>query len=59
MEKVAFEHVEKKDASFATQRRDGSLLIVEAGKPYLTSDPDEIEELDRASHAVKRVKAED
>ena len=59
METVVFEHVEKKGASFATTRADGSLLVVESGKPYSTDDPNEIRELDLASHAVKRVKAED
>lgn len=58
MDSVTFEHVEKKDAVFATQRADGGLVVVEAGKPYTTDDPFEIAELERATHAVKRVKAE-
>jgi hypothetical protein len=55
MAKVAFECVEE-DSSFSFTLPDGSNVTVESGKAYSTDDPYEIAELERAEHAVKRVK---
>jgi hypothetical protein len=57
MEEVTFEFAAGEDGHFACHDGDGREIRVEAGKPYTTSDPHEIRELDAAPHAVKRVKS--
>ncbi len=57
MEEVTFE-LKSKSGQFQSHRSDGSAIVVKAGEPRTTSDPEEIARLDAASHAVRRVKAE-
>lgn len=54
MPKVTFELLSE-TGQFQTADADGREIVVEAGKHYTTSDLVVIAELDRASHAVRRV----
>jgi hypothetical protein len=56
MAKVTYQFVEEA-GRFQTYDGDGNEVVVEAGKPYSTSDLFVQRELDSVPHAVKRVKA--
>ncbi len=53
-EEVTFEFSGGKVGQFQAHRPDGSVIVVKAGEPRTTSDPEEVRILDLATNFVRR-----